>query len=175
MTLEIKTKVETYPKSIAYIRGRLARHRFCNRCGAGVLKSDVEGYSFYCVHCGENLYRFETHQDRNHRVKKTDIEDMALLVNQDLGLDNPIEDLADMPLYDYMKKQGIGDFTKGSKETDIKYFEWYMGESKDLHNLVSSIAVTNAGELALYIKNLQEKTGEDTSWFTNFLERKEEK
>lgn len=34
--------------------------RICNRCGSDVLKSDNPEYSFQCLNCDEDLYRFET-------------------------------------------------------------------------------------------------------------------
>lgn len=32
----------------------------CKRCGNLVIKSTVKGYSFYCPHCDEDLFAFET-------------------------------------------------------------------------------------------------------------------
>lgn len=166
--------MQNYPKSVAYVKKNLVPHIFCKRCGAGVLKSDVKGYSFLCVHCDENLYKSEVYKDKKQVVTESDIKDMSLLVNQELGLDEPYEELANTPLYEYMRRQGIGDFTEDSKEEDIQYFEWYMEEAKKLHNLVGAVGRTDVYELASYIKNLQQKAGENTEWFNKFLKRKED-
>ncbi len=88
--------------------------------------------------------------------------------------DYSYKELAKMPLYEFMRQQGIGDFIKGSKEDDIDFFMWYMEEATKLHNLVSYLGQTDADELALYIKNLQEKAGENTDWYDKYLERKGE-
>lgn len=34
----------------------------CNRCGTTVLKSEVEGYTYQCMHCNEDLSTFETYK-----------------------------------------------------------------------------------------------------------------
>lgn len=46
----MKTIIEVEEKNV----------RVCKRCGSEVAKSEVEGYSYSCDNCDEDLYTFET-------------------------------------------------------------------------------------------------------------------
>lgn len=36
-------------------------NRYHNSCNNKVIASDLEEYSYQCLHCDEDLYEFETH------------------------------------------------------------------------------------------------------------------
>lgn len=40
----------------------MAKVRVCKRCGSEVDKSEVEGYTFSCKECDEDLFAIETHE-----------------------------------------------------------------------------------------------------------------
>lgn len=44
-------------------------HRVCRNCGKPVRRETVLDYPFYCSHCDENLYRFETIHKRELKRK----------------------------------------------------------------------------------------------------------
>lgn len=75
---------ERYPKTTAYVLERDAFTVRCNRCGSPVLKSDVEGYSYQCMSCDEDLFLFETHVGEIHTTEELnelllDTRDLLLL------------------------------------------------------------------------------------------------
>jgi hypothetical protein len=73
------------PKSFEYfVTHYNSFRRRCNKCGSPVLKSDVEGYSYQCMNCDEDLYEFETYEGEIHKVKELkqlccDVRDLLLL------------------------------------------------------------------------------------------------
>lgn len=46
-------------------------HRKCGKCGTSVRRETKLDYPFYCPHCDENLYRFETIHKRELKQKQT--------------------------------------------------------------------------------------------------------
>ena len=73
------------PKSFLYVVEHYNEvKRRCNRCGSPVLKSSVEGYSYQCMNCDEDLYEIETHEGKPHTFKEfkqlcCDVRDLLLL------------------------------------------------------------------------------------------------
>lgn len=43
----------------------------CNRCGNLVMRSYIKGYTFQCLRCDEDLYKFEAH--RGNRVTSDEL------------------------------------------------------------------------------------------------------
>ena len=72
MELKQQFDVEKCPKTMAYVLERDAGYVRCNRCGSVVLKSDVEGYSYQCMFCDEDLYTIETHEGEWHTDEELD-------------------------------------------------------------------------------------------------------
>lgn len=54
-----KFEPSKHPNSFAYFFKRYAEGKRCSRCGKPVLRSDIEGYSFQCLNCDEDLFGFE--------------------------------------------------------------------------------------------------------------------
>ena len=53
---------ELYPNTYNYVKDNIVEGVRCNRCGTTVLKSEVEGYTYQCMHCDEDLSTFETYK-----------------------------------------------------------------------------------------------------------------
>ena len=51
-----------YPNTYNYVKDNIVEGVRCNRCGTTVLKSEVEGYTYQCMHCNEDLSTFETYK-----------------------------------------------------------------------------------------------------------------
>ena len=73
------------PKSFLYVTEHYTSpRRRCSRCGSLVLRSDVEGCSYQCMNCDEDLYEFETYEGEIHTFKEfkqlcCDVRDLLLL------------------------------------------------------------------------------------------------
>ena len=79
-----------YPNSKKYVDTHLVvPHRYCNRCGCHVLKSDSENYPYQCVYCDEDLYSIETHikEDDFDEISDFDYEDLIEQTNMLFGFD----------------------------------------------------------------------------------------
>ena len=48
-------------------------HRVCRNCGKPVRKETQLDYPFYCPHCDENLYRFETIHKKELKQKRKQV------------------------------------------------------------------------------------------------------
>ena len=48
-----------YPNTYNYVKDNIVEGVRCNRCGTTVLISEVEGYTYQCKHCDEDLSTFE--------------------------------------------------------------------------------------------------------------------
>lgn len=44
-----------YPNTYNYVKDNIVEGVRCNRCGTTVLISEVEGYTYQCMHCDEDL------------------------------------------------------------------------------------------------------------------------
>lgn len=53
---------ELYPNTYNYVKDNIVEGVRCNRCGTTVLKSEVEGYTYQCMHCDGDLSTFETYK-----------------------------------------------------------------------------------------------------------------
>lgn len=51
-----------YPNTYNYVKDNIVEGVRCNRCGTTVLISEVEGYTYQCMHCDEDLSTFETYK-----------------------------------------------------------------------------------------------------------------
>jgi len=51
-----------YPNTYNYVKDNIVEGVRCNRCGTPVLISEVEGYTYQCMHCDEDLSTFETYK-----------------------------------------------------------------------------------------------------------------
>ncbi len=79
-----------YPRTERYVEEKLARGIRCNRCGAPVIKSELDGYVYQCMSCDEDLYSIETHKGK----PATEAEMNELLLNtRDLLLLDEVQTL----------------------------------------------------------------------------------
>ena len=75
------------PKSYKYVSDILIPNRKCNRCGAYVLKSYVQGYTYQCMYCDEDLATFETHKV-DKEISKEEFNELVEQTNICLSLDD---------------------------------------------------------------------------------------
>lgn len=54
-----------YPHTYNYVMNNIVEGVRCNRCGTTVLLSEVEGYTYQCMHCDEDLSTFETYKSND--------------------------------------------------------------------------------------------------------------
>ena len=79
-----------YPRTERYVEEKLTRGIRCNRCGAPVIKSELDGYVYQCMSCDEDLYSIETHKGK----PATEEEMNELLLNtRDLLLLDEVQTL----------------------------------------------------------------------------------
>lgn len=81
---------ENYPKTYEYICNHLPKYDTirCGRCGSPVLTSDVEGYSYQCMYCDEDLFKTEIYEgvswtDEEKRILSKDCVELLLLDEED--------------------------------------------------------------------------------------------
>jgi hypothetical protein len=93
---------DIYPKTIQYLIDHSPEEPLvCSRCGGVVIKSDVEGYSWQCMHCDEDMYFFE--------VEKRELDSLSVL--------NLISNTVDYLLLDE-KKDFVRSFIELLRELD---------------------------------------------------------
>lgn len=46
----------------------------CNKCNCEVFESEIEGYSYQCLECDEDLYAFEVHRNEKLHCNKCECE-----------------------------------------------------------------------------------------------------
>lgn len=85
-----KFNVEKNPKTMSYVLERIQENKRCNKCGSILLKSDLKDYSYQCMNCDEDLYKFEAHdgEDRTDKELEEILENTRDLLELDNITDN---------------------------------------------------------------------------------------
>lgn len=78
---------DSLPKSYKYVHDGLIPNRKCNRCNSYVLKSYVQGFTYQCMYCDEDLCTFETHKV-DKEINKEEFNDLVEQTNICLSLDD---------------------------------------------------------------------------------------
>lgn len=75
-----------YPNTYNYVKDNIVEGVRCNRCGTTVLISEVEGYTYQCMHCDEDLSTSETYKS-NDTYSADEFNDICNDTLTELSLD----------------------------------------------------------------------------------------